>query len=116
MGRNGSCDEESIHIRDDLGTIRLMQQVGNALGWVTAAMTDREVSWISLISWVSSLSQSSLAEGAALVVGGPGDLEHVTAVLHTVTVCLFRLDEGVNLHRVSLAKKGAARFNRSTSA
>src|SRR5262249_33606901 len=43
-------------------------------------------------------------------------LEHVTAVLDAVTCSFLRLDEGIELHRVSFAKKAIALFNRSTSA
>jgi len=53
---------------------------------------------------------------SALVVGGTGDLERVTAVLDAVTCDFLRLDGGVHLHRVSFGKKAAARLSRSTSA
>src|ERR1022692_2577073 len=41
--------------------------------------------------------------GSALVVGGTGDLEQATCLLDAVTCNLLPLDEGVRLHRVSLA-------------
>ena len=53
---------------------------------------------------------------AALVVGGTGDLEQLTAALDAVACDFLRLDEGVHLHRVSFAKKAVARLSRSTSA
>jgi hypothetical protein len=53
--------------------------------------------------------------GSALVVGGAGDLEQATGPLDAVTCNLLRLDERVELHRVSLAKKTVARFKISTS-
>src|SRR5262249_30637625 len=52
----------------------------------------------------------------ALVVGGTGDLEQFTGVLDAVTGHFLRLDEAVQLHRVSLAKKAVARLSTSTSA
>jgi hypothetical protein len=50
-----------------------------------------------------------------LVVGGTGDLEQLTAPVDAVTYGLLRLDEGLQLHRVSFAKKAVARFKISTS-
>jgi len=52
---------------------------------------------------------------AAGVVGGPGDLEQLTAVLDAVTCGFLRLDERVHPHRVCLAKKAVARRMISTS-
>src|SRR4029453_5929492 len=52
---------------------------------------------------------------ATLVVGGTGDLEQLTAPLDAVTCSLLRLDEGIDLHRVSLAKKPVARLRVSPS-
>ena len=40
---------------------------------------------------------------AALVIGGPGDLEQVTSVLHAVACGFLRLDERIHAHRVSRA-------------
>src|SRR6266567_1439560 len=51
----------------------------------------------------------------ALVVGGLGDLEQLTAALDAVTCSFLRLDEGVHLHRVSFAKKAVALLSISTS-
>jgi hypothetical protein len=51
----------------------------------------------------------------ALVVGGTGDLEQLAAPLDAAPVSLLRLDEAVELHRVSFAKKAVARLRISTS-
>src|SRR5665213_2781566 len=52
---------------------------------------------------------------APLVVGGTGDLEQATRLGDVVTCNLLRLDEGIQPHRVSLAKKIVARLRISTS-
>ncbi len=73
---------------------------------------------MALICSSSSASVTLAARGdavAALVVGGLGDLEQTHSPLDAVTCGLLRLDEGVQLHRVSLAKKTVARLRISTS-
>jgi hypothetical protein len=52
---------------------------------------------------------------AALELGDTGDLEDLTAPLDAVTYSFIRLDEGIELHRVSLAKKAVAPLRISTS-
>ena len=52
---------------------------------------------------------------SSLVVGGTGDLEQATGVVHAVTCDFLRLDERVHRHRVSRAKKAVARLSVSLS-
>ena len=46
----------------------------------------------------------------AALVGGTGDLKQAARTLDAVTCDFLRLDERVNLHRVSFAKKAVARL------
>src|SRR5215216_7238139 len=49
------------------------------------------------------------------VVGGPGDLQQLARPLDVVLLCLLRLDERIDVHRVSFTKKAVARLRISTS-
>src|SRR5918993_1422025 len=55
------------------------------------------------------------AVGAVGVVGGTGDLQQLTGPLDVALLCLLRLDERIQVHRVSFAKKAVARLRISTS-
>src|SRR5487761_826715 len=49
------------------------------------------------------------------VAGGTGDLQQLARPLDVAALRLLRLDEGIQPHRVSFAKKAVARFRMSTS-
>src|SRR4029453_14934504 len=53
--------------------------------------------------------------GAVGVVGGPGDLQQLTRPLDVALLRLLRLDERIDVHRVSCTKKAVARLRISTS-
>ena len=53
--------------------------------------------------------------GQVLVEGGTGDLQQLARPLDVAPASLLRLDERVDVHRVSLAKKAVARLRISTS-
>jgi hypothetical protein len=52
---------------------------------------------------------------AGRIVGGTGDLQQLPRPLHVPLLRLLRLDERVDVHRVSFAKKAVARLRNSTS-
>src|SRR5262249_24622406 len=53
--------------------------------------------------------------GQVGIEGGAGDLQQGARSCHVAPASLLRLDEGIHLHRVSLAKKAVARLRISTS-
>ena len=55
------------------------------------------------------------AAGAVGVIGGTGDLQQLTRPLDGALLCLLRLDEPIDVHRVSVTKKAVARLRISTS-
>ena len=55
------------------------------------------------------------AAGAVGLGGGPGDLQQLPRPLEGALLYLLRLDERIDVHRVSFTKKAVARLRISTS-
>src|SRR5919198_186088 len=53
--------------------------------------------------------------GTVSVGGGPGDLQQLTRPLDVALLCLLRLEERIDVHRVSFTKNAVARLRISTS-
>ena len=68
-----------------------------------------------LVILAGLIAASAVAAGrggamAALVIGGTGDLQQAARTGNTVACGFFRPDEGLSLHRVSVAKKAVATY------
>src|SRR5829696_1949842 len=74
---------------------------------------------VSLADVLGELVVGELAgrrEGGAVgVIGGTGDLQQLARPLDVALLCLLRLDERIDVHRVSFTKKAVARLRISTS-
>src|SRR4051795_8702494 len=110
--------------------VRLLHQPRDSLPAVPLAVAARRrvdpgsavatlglgVQFLDLVGRLGVLTRSNGGlVGALRVVGGTGDLQQLTRPLDVVVASLLRLDERVDVHRVSFAKKAVARLRIPTS-